>query len=106
MCETRLVSSASVSTCRYSVRRGRRANGARPFGGPPVTGLIATFSFAVTKRGTVSLSFTTKTTSLPLATDETIYSSTDDSSGEDEDPWIPRPLSLPSEDPTKGRVGY
>jgi hypothetical protein len=30
--------------------------------------------------------------------DEAIYSSTDDGSGEDEDPWIPRLLSLPSEE--------
>jgi hypothetical protein len=41
-----------------------------------------------------------------VVSDETIYSSTDDGSGEDEDPWIPCPLSLPSEDPTEGRVGY
>jgi hypothetical protein len=38
--------------------------------------------------------------------DEPIYSTTDDSSAEDDDLWIPRPLSLPSEDPTEGRVGY
>jgi hypothetical protein len=38
--------------------------------------------------------------------DDAIYSSTDDGSEEDEDPWIPRRLSLPSEDPTEGRVGY
>ena len=38
--------------------------------------------------------------------DAPTYSSTDDSSGEDEYPWIPRPLSLPSEDQTEGRVVY
>jgi hypothetical protein len=90
-------------------------NDARPFGEPPrervsnpgrfQNVLIATCSFAVTRRGTVSLSFTTKTTSLPPAF-AMIYSSTDYGSGEDEGPWIPRPLSLPSEDPTEGRVGY
>jgi hypothetical protein len=38
--------------------------------------------------------------------DDAIYSSTDDGSEEDDDLWIPRPHSLPFEDPTEGRVGY
>ena len=38
--------------------------------------------------------------------DELIYSSTDEGSEEDEDTWMPRPLSLPSEDPTEGREGF
>jgi hypothetical protein len=38
--------------------------------------------------------------------DDPIYSSTDYGSGEDENHWIPRPLSLPFEDPAEGRVGY
>ena len=117
MCEKKLGSLASVFTCRYSVRRGRGANGARAFGGPPkgrVSNpgrfrrvLIATCSFTVTRRGTVPLSFTTKTTSLPPGFPmRRFYSSKDDGSGEDEDPWIPRPFSLPSEAPMEGRVGY
>jgi hypothetical protein len=38
--------------------------------------------------------------------DDAIYISTDDGSEEDEDPLIPRPLSLPSEDPTENHIGY
>jgi hypothetical protein len=37
--------------------------------------------------------------------DKLIYSSTNDSSGEDENPWLLCPLSLPSED-AKGREDY
>ena len=65
--------------------------------------IITTCSFAVTRRETVSLSFTAKTTS-PTGgvSDDAVYSSTEDGSEEDEYPWIPHPLSLPSEDPTEG----
>ena len=38
--------------------------------------------------------------------DEPIYSSTDDSSGENEDLGFHLPLFLPCEDPTEGREGY
>jgi hypothetical protein len=65
----------------------------------PFRALIATCSFAVTRRGTVSLSSITKTTSLPPAFPMRRFILTSNNGlGEDEDPWIPRPLSLPSED--------
>jgi hypothetical protein len=41
-------------------------------------------SYAVTKRGTVSLNITTTTFSIAGDNKETIYGSTDDNSGEDE----------------------
>jgi hypothetical protein len=95
------------STCRYSVRRERGSNGARPFAATKGTGSHCDVFLCCKKKRNCFFEFHNENYFAAAGlSDEPIYSSTDDGSGEDEDPWILRSLSLPSEDPKEGRVGY